>query len=72
MCIFHNHNPSNLDYSDQQIRLLCDLNLNPDYESVDLPLKVDMLFSYFFHSNNMVSNLCIYPQMSNSYFVNFQ
>ena len=39
--VFHNHNPSNLDSSDQQIRLCCDLNLNLDYESVDLPLEVD-------------------------------
>ena len=39
--IFHNRNPSNLDSSDQQIRLCCDLNLNLDYESVDLPLEVD-------------------------------
>ena len=39
--IFHNHNPSNLDLSDQRIGLFCDLNLNLDYESVDLPLKVD-------------------------------
>ena len=37
--VFHNRNPSNLDSSDQRIRLFCDLNL--DYESVDLPLKVD-------------------------------
>ena len=33
VCIFHNRNPSNLDSSDQQIRLCCDLNLNLDYES---------------------------------------
>ena len=39
--IFHNRNPSNLDSSDQRIRLFCDLNLNLDYESVDLPLEVD-------------------------------
>ena len=39
--VFHNHNPSNLDSSDQRIRLFCDLNLNLDYESVDLPLEVD-------------------------------
>ena len=39
--VFHNRNPSNLDSSDQQIRLCCDLNLNLDYESVDLPLEVD-------------------------------
>ena len=38
--VFHNHNPSNLDSSDQQIRLCCDLNLNLDFESVDLPLEV--------------------------------
>ena len=37
--IFHNRNPSNLDSSDQRIRLFCDLNLNLDYESVDLPLQ---------------------------------
>ena len=29
---FHNRDPSNLDSSDQQIRLYCDLNLNLDYE----------------------------------------
>ena len=39
--VFHNRNPSNLDSSDQRIRLCYDLNLNLDYESVDLPLKVD-------------------------------
>ena len=39
--VFHNRNPSNLDSSDQQIRLFCDWNLNLDYESVDLPLEVD-------------------------------
>ena len=39
--VFHNHNPSNLDSSDQRICLFCDLNLNLDYESVDLPLEVD-------------------------------
>ena len=39
--VFYNRNPSNLDSSDQQIHLCCDLNLNLDYESVDLPLKVD-------------------------------
>ena len=39
--VFHNRTPSNLDSSDQQIRLCCDSNLNPDYESVDLPLEVD-------------------------------
>ena len=39
--VFHNRNPSNLDSSDQRIRLFCDLNLNLDYESVDLPLEVD-------------------------------
>ena len=37
--VFHNHNPLNLDSSDQQIRLSCDLNLNQDYESIDLALK---------------------------------
>ena len=30
--VFHNRNPSNLDSSDQRIRLFCDLNLNLDYE----------------------------------------
>ena len=35
--VFHNHNLSNLDSTDSQIHLLCDKNLNPDYESVDLP-----------------------------------
>ena len=39
--VFHNRNPSNLDSSDQRIRLFCHLNLNLDYESVDLPLEVD-------------------------------
>ena len=39
--VFHNRNLSNLDLSDQQIRLCCDLNLNLDYESVDLPREVD-------------------------------
>ena len=39
--IFRNRNPSNLDSSDQRICLFCDLNLNLDYESVDLPLEVD-------------------------------
>ena len=39
--VFHNRNPSNLDSSDQRIRLFCDLNLNLDYESVDLPREVD-------------------------------
>ena len=39
--IFHNHNPLNLDSSDQQIHVWCDLNVNLDYESVDLPLEVD-------------------------------
>ena len=39
--IFHNRNPLNLDSSDQQIRLCCDLNLNLDYESIDLPREVD-------------------------------
>ena len=39
--VFHNRNPSNLDSSDQWIRLFCDLNLNLDYESVDLPREVD-------------------------------
>ena len=39
--VFHNRNPSNLDSSDQRIRLFCDLNLNLDYESVDLPLEVE-------------------------------
>ena len=39
--LFHNRNPLNLDSSDQRIRLFCDLNLNLDYESVDLPLEVD-------------------------------
>ena len=34
--LFHNHSRSNLDLSDQQICLCCDLNLNPDYESIDL------------------------------------
>ena len=33
LVVFHNRNPSNLDSSDQQIRLCCDLNLNLDYES---------------------------------------
>ena len=31
--VFHNRNPSNLDSSDQWIRLFCDLNLNLDYQS---------------------------------------
>ena len=39
--VFHNRNPSNLDSSDQRILLCCDLNLNLDYESVDLPQEVD-------------------------------
>ena len=39
--VFHNRNPSNLDSSDQRIHLFCDLNLNLDYESVDLPREVD-------------------------------
>ena len=39
--VFHNRNLSNLDSSDQRIRLFCDLNLNLDYESIDLPLEVD-------------------------------
>ena len=34
--VFHNHNPSNLDSSDQQIHLCCDLKLNLDYESDSL------------------------------------
>ena len=40
--VFHNRNPSNLDSSDQRIRLFCDLNLNLDYESVDLPLPLEV------------------------------
>ena len=43
--VFHNRNPSNLDSSDQRIRLFCGVNLNLDYESVDLPLKVDQQIS---------------------------
>ena len=39
--VFHNHNPSNLDSSNQQIHLCWDLNLNLDYESVDIPQEVD-------------------------------
>ena len=39
--VFHNRNPSNLDSSDQRICLFCDLNLNLDYEAVDLHREVD-------------------------------
>ena len=38
--VFHNHNLSNLDLSDQQIRLCCDLNLNLDYESADQRIQI--------------------------------
>ena len=56
--VFHNHNPSNLDSSDQQIRLCCDLNLNLDYESVDLPREVDqrIQIAWIFTHNSLKNN----------------
>ena len=54
--VFHNHNPSNLDSSDQQIRLCCDLNLNPDYESIDLPLEVDKRIQIAWITHNSLKN----------------
>ena len=54
--VFHNHNPSNLDLSDQRIRLCCDLNLNPDYESVDLPLEVDQRIQIAWITHNSLKN----------------
>ena len=42
VAVFYNHNPSNLDLSDQRIRLRCDLNLNSDYESVGLDLRIQI------------------------------
>ena len=54
--VFHNHNPSNLDLSDQQIRLCCDLNLNPDYESIDLPIEVDQRIQIAWITHNSLKN----------------
>ena len=54
--VFHNHNPSNLGSSDQQIRLCCDLNLNPDYESVDLPIEVDQRIQIAWITHNSLKN----------------
>ena len=54
--VFHNHNPSNLDSSDQQICLCCDLNLNPDYESVDLPQEVDQWIQIAWITHNSLKN----------------
>ena len=55
--VFHNHNPSNLDSSDQQIRLLwCDLNPIPDYESVDLPSEVDQRIQIHWIMHNALQN----------------
>ena len=54
--IFHNHNPSNLDLSDQQICLCCDLNLNSDYKSVDPPLKVDQRIQIAWITKNSLKN----------------
>ena len=50
--VFHNHNASNLDSSDQRIRLFCDLNLNLDYESVDLPREVDQRIQIHWITHN--------------------
>ena len=54
--VFHNRNLSNLDSSDQQIRLCCDLNLNLDYESVDLPLEVDQQIQIAWITHNSFKN----------------
>ena len=54
--LFHNRNPSNLDSSDQQIRLCCDLNLNLDYESVDLPLDIDQRIQIAWITHNSFEN----------------
>ena len=54
--VFHNRNPSNLDSSDQQIRLCCDLNLNLDYESVDLPREVDQWIQIAWITHNSFKN----------------
>ena len=54
--VFHNHNPWYLDLSDQQIRLRCDLNLNLDYESADLPLKVDQRIQIAWITHNSLKN----------------
>ena len=56
--VFHNRNPSNLDSSDQRIRLFCDLNLNLDYESVDLPLEVDQQIQCPWITHNSLKNNC--------------
>ena len=54
--VFHNRNQSNLDSSDQQIRLCCDLNLNPDYKSVDLPREVDKRIQIARITHNSLKN----------------
>ena len=54
--VFHNHNLSNLDSSDQQIHLCCDLNLNPDYEFIDLPLEVDQQIQIAWITHNSLKN----------------
>ena len=56
--VFHNRNPSNLDSSDQWIHLFCDLNLNLDYESVDLPLEVDQQIQCPWITHNSLKNNC--------------
>ena len=71
--VFHNHNPSNLDSSDQQIRLCWDLNLNPDYESVDLPLEVvvvDQFMPVYTNSRpplNLFKRITVKPYITNVY-----
>ena len=54
--VFHNSNPLNLDSSDQQIRVCCDLNLNLDYESIDLPREVDQRIQIAWITNKSFKN----------------